>query len=298
MKFRESRTLDYIILSIALVNVSAASILVRLASVHGFVAASWRLIIGSILTLALLLLFRRGTPLQKPTPKEVFYMVISGVSLALHFGLWMWSLQHLNVGPSVTIVDGYPALLAVIGTIFFGERYTMKEYTGIGLTFSGVALLSIESFREGVAPPGGDPILGSILSFLGMIAVAIYFAIGKYIRMNIDTMTYTGYVYTTAALTSLVMVYIIGEPMTGYPLESYFYLLLLGTVPMLGGHTLLNYLLKRMKLAAVTAPVITEPIVSSILAYILFKEYLSPYIIVYMGITILGITLVLGGRED
>ena len=298
MKFKESRTLDYIILSIALVNVSAASILVRLAAVHGFVAASWRLVIGSLLTLALLAVYRRGRPLQKPSAKEVMYMVLSGVSLALHFGLWMWSLQHLNVGPSVTIVDGYPALLAVIGTIFFKERYSIKEYSGIGLTFTGVALLSIESFREGVAPPGGDPLLGSILAFLGMIAVAIYFTIGKYIRLNIDTVTYTGYVYSAAAIVSLAMVYMIGEPMLGYPMESYLYLLLLGTVPMLGGHTLLNYLLKRMKLAAVTAPVITEPIVSSILAYILFKEYLSPYILIYMAITIVGIALVLTGRED
>lgn len=298
MKFKESRTLDYIILTIALVNVSAASILVRLSAVHGFVAASWRLIIGAILTIAILTLYGRGEKLQKPGLKEVVYMVISGVSLALHFGLWMWSLQHLNVGPSVTIVDGYPALLAVIGTLFFKERYSIKEYSGIGLTFAGVSLLSIESFREGVAPPGGDPLLGSILAFLGMIAVAIYFTIGKYIRVNVDTITYTGYVYSSAALVSLVMVYMIGEPMLGYPYESYFYLLLLGTVPMLGGHTLLNYLLKRMKLAAVTAPVITEPIVSSILAYILFKEYLSPYIIIYMAITIVGIALVLSGGEE
>lgn len=298
MKLIESRTLDYIILSIALVNVSAASILVRLASVHGFVAASWRLIIGSILTLAILAIYRQGGSKYRPSLKETLYMVISGISLALHFGLWMWSLQHLNVGPSVTIVDGYPALLAVIGSIFFNEHYSIKEYIGIGFTFTGVALLSIESFREGVAPPGGDPLLGSILAFLGMIAVAIYFTIGKYIRLNIDTVTYTGYVYSSAAVVSLFMVYIVGEPMIGYPLESYIYLFLLGTVPMLGGHTLLNYLLKRMKLAAVTAPVITEPIVSSILAYILFSEYLSPYIVFYMAITIFGIALVLTGREE
>ncbi|HIQ13045.1 MAG TPA: DMT family transporter [Thermoprotei archaeon] len=298
MKIRESRTLDYIILSIALVNVSAASILVRLSSVHGFIASSWRLIIGSVLTIAILIIYRRGI-YNIPSFKEIVYMGLSGVALALHFGLWMWSLQHLNVGPSVTIVDGYPALLLIIGTIFFGEKYYIREYIGIGLTFSGVALLSLESFINDVSPPGGDPLFGVILAILGMISVAIYFAIGKHIRSReIDTMVYTGYVYSIAATTSLVMVFSIGEPMVGYPLDTYIYLFLLGTIPMLGGHTLLNYLLKRMKLAAVAAPVITEPIISSILAYILFGEYLTPNIIFYMALSIMGITLVLMRGED
>lgn len=298
MKIRESRTLDYIILSIALVNVSAASILVRLSSVHGFIASSWRLIIGSVLTIAILIIYRRGI-YNIPSFKEIVYMGLSGVALALHFGLWMWSLQHLNVGPSVTIVDGYPALLLIIGTIFFGEKYYIREYIGIGLTFSGVALLSLESFINDVSPPGGDPLFGVILAILGMISVAIYFAIGKHIRSReIDTMVYTGYVYSIAASTSLVMVFSIGEPMVGYPLDTYIYLFLLGTIPMLGGHTLLNYLLKRMKLAAVAAPVITEPIISSILAYILFGEYLTPNIIFYMALSIMGITLVLMRGED
>ncbi|HIE36896.1 TPA: DMT family transporter [Candidatus Geothermarchaeota archaeon] len=298
MKIRESRTLDYIILSIALVNVSAASILVRLSSVHGFIASSWRLIIGSVLTIAILIIYRWGI-YNIPSFKEIVYMGLSGVALALHFGLWMWSLQHLNVGPSVTIVDGYPALLLIIGTIFFGEKYYIREYIGIGLTFSGVALLSLESFINDVSPPGGDPLFGVILAILGMISVAIYFAIGKHIRSReIDTMVYTGYVYSIAATTSLVMVFSIGEPMVGYPLDTYIYLFLLGTIPMLGGHTLLNYLLKRMKLAAVAAPVITEPIISSILAYILFGEYLTPNIIFYMALSIMGITLVLMRGED
>jgi len=298
LKIRESRTLDYIILSIALVNVSAASILVRLSSVHGFIASSWRLIIGSVLTIAILIIYRRGI-YNIPSFKEIVYMGLSGVALALHFGLWMWSLQHLNVGPSVTIVDGYPALLLIIGTIFFGEKYYIREYIGIGLTFSGVALLSLESFINDVSPPGGDPLFGVILAILGMISVAIYFAIGKHIRSReIDTMVYTGYVYSIAATTSLVMVFSIGEPMVGYPLDTYIYLFLLGTIPMLGGHTLLNYLLKRMKLAAVAAPVITEPIISSILAYILFGEYLTPNIIFYMALSIMGITLVLMRGED
>ncbi len=292
----EKRVGDYIVLAIAVVNVSAASILVRLSNVHGYVAASWRLLIGSILTLFIYLYLKRRFRLESPINfKHVFYMALSGVSLALHFTLWMESLRHLAVGASVTIVDAYPALLAIIGTTIFKERYSWREYIGIIITFIGISSLTFESFTNGYSPPGGDPILGSIYALLGMFAVSIYFSIGKAIRASYDTISYTLVVYTVAAITSILMTIYEGIPLLGYPLESYLYLLLLGIVPMVGGHTLLNYLLSRMKLAAVTVPVITEPIVSSILAYILFGEALPSLIILYMSLSILGISLVLTG---
>ena len=51
------------LLAFAVVNVSFASILVRLAyglGVHGFAAASWRLIFSSIITLLILVIVYRG----------------------------------------------------------------------------------------------------------------------------------------------------------------------------------------------------------------------------------------------
>lgn len=287
---------DYLVLTIAVINVSAASILVRLSGVHGYVAASWRLLIGSILTFPIFLFYmNRRQVCIRIEPKYLIYMAISGVSLALHFTLWMESLRHLAVGASVTIVDAYPALLALIGTIFYGEKYSFREYLGIILTFLGISSLTFESLENGYSPPGGDPFIGSIYALLGMIAVTIYFAIGKGVRRKYDTVSYTLVVYSIAASTSIAMSTFEGLSLVGYSLETYIFLLLLGIVPMLGGHTLLNYLLDRMKLAAVTVPVITEPIVSSILAYILFGESLPSLIILYMAISIIGIFLVLTG---
>ena len=294
--------LDYTVLIVAVVNVSTASILVRLAGVHGFVAASWRLLLGSMLTMALLALLyflgRHRRPVM-PSKGDLLLAAVSGAALALHFGLWMVSLFHLNVALSVTIVDSYPALIAVIGRLFFGERYTSRQLMGAALAMLGVASLSLYSGYEGLGPPGGNPLLGSLLALGGMIAVSVYFSIGKKLREKYTTLEYTLLVYSIASVTSIALtVYVVREEMTGYEAETYVYLMLLALLPMLGGHSLINYALRKLTLLAATIPILGEPVGAAILAWIVLGEPIGLAEASLMAITLSGIALVLLGEAS
>ncbi len=291
-----ARLQDFIILGIAVTNVSTASILVRLAGVHGFVAASWRLIFSSILT-GLLLLASRGSLRLSLSGLDLSIMAVSGVALALHFDLWMVSLFHLSVGPSVTIVDSYPALLAVVGWRFFRERYSAIQLAGAAVAMAGVALLALHSAGGGLAPQGGNPVIGSVLALAGMVCVAVYFSIGKSMRRKYDTLSYTLVVYSIAALVSTAFTLMIGEPLVGYSHKTMILLLLLAVLPMLGGHTLINFMLGRMSLLASTVPILGEPVGASILAWIILHESLDPLTILFMALTIFGIALTLLGER-
>lgn len=284
---------EILLAALAVANISTASILVRLAGVHGFVAAAWRLIISAAITLALLAL--RGRP-RVPEARDLALMALAGVALAAHFGLWMQSLYHLNVAPSVTIVDSYPALLAIVGRLFFREEYTRLQLAGAGVAMAGVAGLAFYSSRGGLAPPGGDPLLGSLLAFAGMLGVAVYFIIGKRLRERYSTLEYTGVVYTAAALAEVLAVWAIGESLTGYRPETYAYLVLLALLPMLGGHTVINYLLARMSLVASTIPILGEPVGAGILAWLILGEPVTPGAAALMAVTLAGIGLVLYGE--
>ncbi|NOZ30492.1 MAG: DMT family transporter [Crenarchaeota archaeon] len=276
----------------AVINISTASILVRLANVQGFVAASWRLILSSILTILLLLASREKQSLHFEK-RDLLLMTISGVALALHFGLWMVSLFHLTVAASVTIVDSYPAILALIGYYLLREKYNKWQLIGAGTAMLGVAGLAISSSQGGLAPPGGDPIIGSLLAFSGMIAVAVYFSIGKSMRTRYGTLTYTSVVYSIAAIVSTTITYTLGYSLTGYTLETYMYLAGLALFPMLGGHTIINHVLKRLSLLAATVPVLGEPIGAAILAWIILAEPVTLKEAAWMAVTLTGISLVL-----
>ena len=282
---------DYLILALAVVNVSSASILVKALlheGVHGFSAATWRLILSTILTLLLLAASGGRPPL--PRGMDLALMLLSGVALALHFDLWMLSLAYTSVAVSVTIVDSYPALLAVVGRFLLGERYTLLQYLGSVIAILGVALLSL---GEGFSV---EDLKGPLLALGGMLGVAAYFSIGKVLRRRYGTLEYTSIVYMIAAVSSAVFTLSIGEPLTGYSLKAWGLLLLLALIPMLGGHTLLNYLLKRLSLLATTVPVLGEPVGASILAYLLLGEEPGVDTVAYMTVTLAGIGLVLWGE--
>jgi len=116
--------------------------------------------------------------------------------------------------------------------------------------------------------------------------VTTYFIIGKFMRLRIGTWTYTSIVYPSAFLTTLVITLATGQPLLPAKPESYIFLILLGIVPMIGGHTVINYLLPRLRSLTVTIPVITEPIGASILAYIVLGETLPLEASIWIGVTV------------
>ncbi len=294
-----SSPLDYLVLAIAVLNISTASILVRLAGVHGFVAATWRLALGALFTAALLaLLYAAGRHRRPVIPggRDLLLAAASGAALALHFDLWMVSLFHLSVALSVTVVDSYPAVLAAVGRLVFGERYTPRQLAGAFLAMAGVAGIAWYTGRGAPAPEGGDPALGFALALGGMLVVAAYFSIGRGLRERYTTLEYTLPVYSVAALVSASLTYAVGERLTGYQAEVYAYLALLALLPMLGGHTLINYALGRLTLLAATVPVLGEPVGAAILAWLVLGEPVTLQEAALMAVTLAGIALVLAGE--
>jgi len=287
---------DVALLALAVANVSTASIWVRLAGgegVHGFEAATWRLAISSAITLLAVLV--GGGPsrlgyLLRLSRREALLVLVSGAGLAVHFDLWMLSLFYTSVAVSVTVVDSYPVILALVGKAFFGERYGVLHYAGSLLAFSGIALMSLQA---GVGEKGLD-FYGILLALGGMLGVALYFSVGKYFRSRgLSTDLYTAAVYSLAALASALMTLLVGEDLTGFTLMGWAYLSALALIPMLGGHTVLNYLLGRLSLLATTVPVLGEPVGATILAYLLLGEAISASTAAFMAVTLLGIGLVL-----
>ncbi len=291
----------YVVLGVAVINISTASILVRLAGsegVHGFTVASWRLVISSAITWVLLLVLGgRGLTRFLVNPRDLILMAVSGVALALHFMLWMYSLAHINVAASVTIVDSYPALLALIGRFILGEGYSIAQYIGSLVAFLGILGLSLSSYTGELAPPGGDPVFGALLAFGGMLSVSAYFTIGKVMRARYSTLEYTAVVYTVGAVVAVPLTVLAGVNLFNPTPRAWVFIALVALIPMLGGHTLINYVIGRLSLLAATVPVLGEPIGATLLALIILGEPVNQEIAAFMALTLSGIAMVLVWEE-
>ncbi len=288
MNVRVMQAKILILSAVILLSISFASIFVLLANAPASVCAFWRLFISSIILLLSLVATKRAKVLEAlRNPRIVLLIMLSGFALAMHFLLWMESLFHVSVAISVTVVASYPLFNLLIDLIFFRERVSLRQVLGLVVGFIGLILFLNPQISE------VRSVYGVLLALGGAVAASIYFAIGRFIRRIQGLMEYVIPVYSFAAIVLLVYNIAMGVELVRYSLRSYVFFLLLAVVPMLGGHTLMNYLLRYMKSSSVTAIALGEPVGASILAYLILGQSVSLKQAILMIVVLFSILVVL-----
>ncbi|RLE53856.1 MAG: EamA/RhaT family transporter [Candidatus Methanomethylicota archaeon] len=286
-----SKFKGWISLLVAVVGVSWASIFVVLSSAPGVVCAFWRLTFSSILTwLALMAIERR----VKFVLNHLFLTFISGLFLAAHFAFWMESLFMVPVAISTTIVCSHPLFSSFLGFMVMGEKPRIIQLAGSIIAILGLLLLVTSTSQLA----GELGLLGVVYALIGALTVAAYFTIGKFLRRKLNTLTYTALVYSWATLAILMYALILHVDLIGYDLKSWLAFLALAFIPMLLGHTMLNYALKYFSLIAVTTVTLGEPVGASLLAMMILGEQCDVITYFSITITLVGIALTLFGERD
>lgn len=270
--------LDYLLAAVIAASVSTAPIFVLLSGVPGPAAATWRLAIST----AILAAYGAASgSLSRPGARDLALMALAGALLAAHFDAWMTSLYLIPAGVSTAIVDSYPAVLVVVGRLAMGERYGPAKVAGAALAVAAAALLSVD--------PGPRHLEGAALALAGMASMAGYVSLGRLLRRRVSLATYATTVYSVAALVSLLVSLASGCPLYGYPPTSWAYLVALAVVPMIGGHTVMNYLLGRRDLLASATPVVAEPAGASVLAALVLGQRLGAFEAALVGLAVAGV---------
>ena len=290
------KNIAYFLIFIAVFNISWASILVRLTNAPGVICGTWRLVFSAILTWLIVFLTTKIEEFKTLNIRTIILSFFSGLALAIHFASWMESLFLLSVAVSVTLVVTYPLITALIEHFILKDRIKNIQWIGIIIAFIGATTLSLRS-AENSFDMYMNSVLGVLLAILGAFTAAIYFTLGRIIRREVSTSVYTSITYTSAALSLITFSITAGYNIFNYEPSTWIYFLLLAIIPMLGGHSILNYLLKYIKASIITATVLGEPIGASILAALVLNEILPIDAYIYMLITILGIFLVIYYRD-
>ncbi|MFN3268797.1 MAG: DMT family transporter, partial [Zestosphaera sp.] len=242
---------DLILMMIAWVSISSASVLVILSGTTALVCAFWRVFLSSVIILSSGLVWRPEVSLA--SPPIYLRSVVAGVLLGFHFLTWMESLFLIPVALSTTVVVTYP----LINAFFEGIAHkTLRrvEILGLTLAFIGVVIAT----QPQLSSESG--VLGVFLAFIGSLCAAGYFYLGRSSRKSGMPLTsYTIIAYTAASLTLLIYALVTKSTLLPASTNSWVYVFLLAIIPMLGGHTIINYLLKKMKSYVVTSVALGEP---------------------------------------
>jgi len=265
---------------LGIVAVSFGAIFVRLAAdAPPLVASAWRLTVAAAILVPVAWMRRSRTL----TPRAVLWCVASGAALALHFILWISSLSYTSVASSVLFVTTHPLFVGLGSFLLWGERPSRSLWMGASLALLGGTLIGVGDLRL-----AGDALLGDALAVGGGLMAAVYFMIGRHVRQTVSATEYTAVTYSAAAAFVLILCAATRTPLFNYSGETIGFLVLLGLIPQLIGHSTFNWALRHLSASHVSIFILGEPVGSAILALVIFGE--AP-----AGLNLLGAALILGG---
>ncbi|MCD4685820.1 MAG: DMT family transporter [Anaerolineae bacterium] len=287
----------YAALVIGLFAVSTAAIFIRLAQADhapSLVLAAARLCVASLI-LTPVVLRRHRHELRDLSVSDLKWALASGLVLGLHFATWITSLEFTAVVNSVTLVTTNPLWVALLAPFVLGEKLDRWVIIGLVCAMGGGILVGL-SGEVGEPPNRHDPLLGNGLALVGAVMAAIYFVIGRRLRARLSLMLYIWLVYSAAALVLIPLVIAAGEPVTGFPAQTYLWMLLMGLVPQLIGHSSFNYALGFFPAAYVSLVILVEPVGSGLLAIIFLNEW--PVLLQLIGATLILLGIAIASREN
>mmetsp|Transcript_45309 Transcript_45309/g.72729 ORF Transcript_45309/g.72729 Transcript_45309/m.72729 type:complete len:320 (-) Transcript_45309:285-1244(-) len=192
--------LVWVQLAFAVLAISTAAVAFReLPDTPPFLLASWRMQTTSIIlafgagyqgwneTRELLLRWLHSFPL----------LMVSGVCLAAHFGLWVWGLQNTSLPHSLLLVCCTPLLLS-FGSLALCLQISAGEIASSVLGALGVALMAAD-----VGQTWGDDAVtwfGDVMSLGAAAAIIGYMLIGHQLRQWMPLFLYVFPVTLTAAV--------------------------------------------------------------------------------------------------
>lgn len=283
-------------LVVAVLAISWAGPLVRLATAPAVTVAAWRLLF-TMAFLAVILGWRRslfrGVRLRR---RDWLLAAVSGLFLAGHFWTWFASVRYTSIAHAVVLVSTYPFWIAVLSVPFLGERPAGREWLGIGIAVAGTGVIAWGDVAPGGAGepgvPWSDALLGDLLALAAALLVAGYFTIGRGLRQRLDLWGYVALVYGVAAVAlTLGTLLTPGAALTGYPLEDWLIFLALAAGPMMLGHTGINYAIRYMPAYAANLAILAEAVGATLIAWFLpgIREVPSALTFVGGGMILVGI---------
>ena len=210
-------------------------------------------------------------------------LVVSGMCLGAHFGLWVAGLQSTSLSHSLLLVSCTPLFLA-FGAFALGFAVSRGELAGAALGVAGVALVAFDARRAS----GLERVTwqGDVLSLGAAVAIIGYMHIGAELRQTMPLFLYAFPVTATSAAFLSFAAVVVGEPTSseawlldvfGWALASppsrllrrFAVVTYLALGPGLIGHTGYNAVLRHVTPLVVSTALTLEPALGSALGYFL-----------------------------
>jgi drug/metabolite transporter (DMT)-like permease len=224
--------------------------------------------------------------MPRPTRREWFSIVTIGV---LWFGIYNVAInegeRHVDAGTASMLLQVSPIIIAVLATMFLGERFTRYLGIGLALAFSGVALI-------GVADSGGDSdLLGIVLCLVAAVVYSVSVILQKPLVTRLPALHVTWLACTVGAIVCLPFLGQLVAETRAAPTSSILWMVYLGAFPTAIAFTTYAYALRHMSASSLGVTTYLVPPITIVMGLVFLAE--TPPTIAYAGgaLALLGVAV-------
>jgi drug/metabolite transporter (DMT)-like permease len=282
------------IIGVGVLAVAFSAPLITAIAAPALAVAFWRNALGALAGAPFTLVARREelAGLVGPHRRTLALAVLAGLTLALHFGLWIPSLRLTSVTASTALATTTPlwtvALLRLQGNVV-----PRGVVAGVVLALAGVVVVT------GVDATGSTAALqGDLLALGGGIAGAGYVVVGAQVRRTVGTASYTLVAYTTCALALLPVCLLTGSSLSGYSSRAWVELGLLTLLAQLLGHSLLNRALRSAGATTVALAILLEVPGASLVAWVWLGQVPPVAVVPGAVLVLVGLAVVIRAQAS
>jgi len=209
--------------------------------------------------------------------------MLAGALLAVHFALWVTSLSMTSVLSSLVFVTMSPLFVAVLDLVLFRERTSPLLWGAVAVVTAGGLFIGLRS--------GTGANLGNLLALGGALAASLYLIVGRRASREMDPLSYNVGVFGWAAVLTGIVCVVAGRPLLPLSGTSFLWLAVTAILGQTVGHGLINASLAWFQPQFVALMLLWEPILGSLLAFLVLGDRPGPAELVGGAVILAGLAL-------
>jgi drug/metabolite transporter (DMT)-like permease len=295
---QSTRLRAYVALAVGILCIGFSAIFTKWADLPGSVSAFYRVLIATAaLTIPYLLyVYRRRQRekllgIEERAPRMGWALfgvtVLAGLFFALDLVFWNTALLVTSAA-NATLLGNLSTVWVSLGAlVLLHESLKRRFWLGMVIAVAGTAIIV---GRDVFAHP--DLGWGDLLSVGSSLFYAGYLLSTNRARRRMGTMPFMWISSVAATVILLGFVLVMGEQLTGLSADQWWSLILLGLVSHALGWMAINYSLGHLPASLASVTLLSQPVITALLAVPLLAEALSAYQIVGGGLVLAGIYIV------
>lgn len=258
-------TLAYLALGLGVIALSLSPMFVRWADAPGPVTGFYRLLFSVVILTPFFI--QRQIKSGPFSPALLIFPALAGLFTAFDFAFWNTAVLFTTAANATLLGNTAPLWVALGAWLIFREHLIPRFWLGLVLALTGAALIMGLDFL--LHPRLG---FGDLLAGTAAVFYAGYLLSTQHGRRHFDPFRYTWIVGVFAALGMLVINLVLKNPLSGY--DGRTWLAFLGTALICHtiGYLCVSYALGHLPARIVSPTLITQPVLTTVIAIPLLGE--------------------------